>query len=35
LKWVQNQDGLTVDLPSQPPGNYAFAFKIAPVDRAP
>ena len=35
LKWVQNKDGLTIDLPSQKPGNYAFAFRIAPVDRAP
>jgi len=35
LKWVQSKDGFTIDLPSQKPGNYAFAFKIAPVDRAP
>ncbi len=35
LKWVQNQNGLIVDLPPQKHGNYAFVFKIAPFDRAP
>jgi alpha-L-fucosidase len=35
LKWSQTSDGLTIDLPARRPGNYAFAIKIAPVDRAP
>ncbi len=35
LRWTQTPDGLTVELPSEKPGHYAFAFKIAPVDRAP
>jgi alpha-L-fucosidase len=35
LHWVQNRNGLVVDLPAQKPGDYAFAFKIAPVDAAP
>jgi len=35
LKWTRNADGLTVELPTQKPGDYAYAFKIAPVDPAP
>ena len=29
LKWNQDANGLTVDLPSEKPGDYAFAFKIS------
>jgi alpha-L-fucosidase len=35
LKWTRNAEGLTVELPAQKPCDYAFAFKITPVDRAP
>lgn len=28
LAWQQDADGLTVQLPEQPPGQYAFVFKI-------
>src|SRR5579862_35409 len=35
LKWAQTTEGLSVDLPATRPGNYAFAIKISPVDRAP
>jgi alpha-L-fucosidase len=29
LKWARNSQGLTVELPAQKPGDYAFAFKIS------
>ena len=29
LKWSQDRNGLTVDLPSGKPGDYAFTFKIS------
>jgi alpha-L-fucosidase len=29
LKWTRNSQGLTVQLPTQKPGDYAFAFKIS------
>ena len=35
LKWTRNAAGLTIELPAEKPGNYAFAFKISPVERAP
>jgi alpha-L-fucosidase len=34
LRWTRTREGLTVQLPPQKPGDYAFAFKIAPVDAA-
>jgi alpha-L-fucosidase len=34
LKWVRNADGLNVELPAEKPCNYAYAFKISPVDPA-
>jgi alpha-L-fucosidase len=34
LKWTRSADGLIVELPNERPGNYAFALKIFPVDRA-
>jgi alpha-L-fucosidase len=33
LKWARNGGGLTIELPAQKPCDYAFAFKISPVDR--
>lgn len=33
LKWTRAAQGLVIDLPPQKPGDYAFAFKIAPVDQ--
>lgn len=35
LEWSQTPEGLSVTLPARKPGHYAFAIKIAPVDRAP
>jgi len=35
LKWTRNAAGLVVNLPAEKPGNYAFVFKITPVDPAP
>ncbi len=35
LKWRREAGGLTIDLPAQKPGDYAFAFQISPVDPAP
>ncbi len=35
LKWTRNADGLTIELPAQKPCDFAFAFKISPVDPAP
>ena len=35
LKWSQTAEGLFINLPAARPGNYAFAIKIAPIDRAP
>jgi hypothetical protein len=29
LKWVQNENGLTVQLPAVPPGQYAYTLKIS------
>jgi alpha-L-fucosidase len=29
LKWVQNENGLTVQLPAVPPGQYADTLKIS------
>ena len=34
VKWTRSADGLIVELPNERPGNYAFALKIFPVDRA-
>jgi hypothetical protein len=34
VKWSRSADGLIVELPNERPGNYAFALKIFPVDRA-
>jgi alpha-L-fucosidase len=34
VKWTRTADGLIVELPDEKPGNYAFALKIFPVDRA-
>jgi alpha-L-fucosidase len=34
VKWTRTNDGLIVELPSQKPGDYPFALKIFPVDRA-
>jgi alpha-L-fucosidase len=34
LRWSQDAAGLTVALPAQRPGDYAFAFKISPVEAA-
>jgi alpha-L-fucosidase len=34
LRWTRTREGLTVQLPAQKPGDYAFALKIAPVDPA-
>lgn len=31
LRWSQTAGGLTIDLPVEKPGDYAFAFKISPV----
>ena len=31
LKWTQSESGLTIQLPAQKPGEYAYAFKIAGV----
>jgi alpha-L-fucosidase len=31
LRWSQTAGGLTIDLPAEKPGDYAFAFKISPV----
>jgi len=28
LEWTQGENGLTIHLPSQKPGEYAYAFKI-------
>jgi alpha-L-fucosidase len=35
LNWTRNADGLTIQLPTQKPCQYAFAFKISPVDHTP
>jgi len=35
LKWTRSATGLSIDLPKEKPGDYAFVFKIAPVDPAP
>jgi alpha-L-fucosidase len=35
LKWTRNASGLAIELPAQKPGEYAFAFKISPVDPGP
>jgi alpha-L-fucosidase len=35
LKWTRNAAGLVIDLPAEKPGDYAFVFKISPVDPAP
>ncbi len=32
LQWARGPEGLTIQLPAQKPGDYAFAFKISPVD---
>jgi hypothetical protein len=29
LKWGWDEQGLAVSLPAQPPGHYAFVFRIA------
>src|SRR5207244_326690 len=29
LQWSQDENGLTIHLPSEKPGDYAYAFKIA------
>jgi len=34
VKWTRNAEGLIIELPDEKPGNYAFALKIFPVDRA-
>jgi alpha-L-fucosidase len=34
VKWTRSAEGLIVEMPNQKPGNYAFALKIFPVDRA-
>jgi len=34
VKWARNAEGLVVELPNEKPGNYAFALKVFPVDRA-
>jgi alpha-L-fucosidase len=34
VKWTRNAGGLMVDLPNEKPGDYPFALKIFPVDRA-
>jgi alpha-L-fucosidase len=31
LAWTRNADGLTVSLPEEPPGDYAYVFKIDPT----
>jgi len=31
LIWSRNPEGLSIDLPSDKPGDYAYAFKISPV----
>ncbi len=33
LKWRRTSGGLTIELPAQKPGDYAFAFKISPIGR--
>jgi alpha-L-fucosidase len=35
LTWTRNAAGLVIELPAEKPGDYAFVFKIAPVDPAP
>ena len=32
LHWTRTTEGLVINLPAQNPGDYAFAFKISPVD---
>jgi alpha-L-fucosidase len=34
VKWTRSTEGLIVEMPNEKPGNYAFALKIFPVDRA-
>ena len=34
VKWTRNAGGLMVELPNEKPGDYPFALKIFPVDRA-
>jgi alpha-L-fucosidase len=34
LKWTRNASGLAIQLPQEKPGDFAFAFKISPVDPA-
>ena len=34
LKWRRAADGLHIEMPAEKPGDYAFAVKIRPVDRA-
>jgi len=31
LQWTRDANGLTIDLPSDKPGDHAFAFRISPV----
>jgi alpha-L-fucosidase len=35
LTWKRGPEGMTIQLPAQKPGDYAFAFKISPVDPVP
>jgi alpha-L-fucosidase len=34
VKWTRSAEGLIVEMPNEKPGNYTFALKIFPVDRA-
>jgi alpha-L-fucosidase len=34
VKWTRNTEGLIVELPNEKPGDFPFALKIFPVDRA-
>jgi alpha-L-fucosidase len=34
VEWTRSVEGLIVEMPNEKPGDYAFALKIFPVDRA-